>query len=632
MMPKSPAVSSVGMFRFTTNPRDHVLNGLSAGDLNGDGRPDIAIAGWALPNDPGDAANAPVRMLVLRQDKAGNFKAWSDFAGGKLTIPGTWQPFIADFNGDGRGDIGVPGFTDIPVAPVASEFFMSSGSGHHRVDYGDRISAHGANIADINRDGLMDVITAGYGSHPAGSNEKIFGERYFLSQRGGNPTAVWNTPFKVGTTAGGMSPMGSAVAAGDFDGDGIADFVIGDAFDLGRPIDTNGVLQRADILVLKGGTDGMPYGPYAAKIVPYLETHRDGLKPIDWAKNSDGIGEFSHDVRIRTADFDGDGRLDFMVLSMNFAGGTETVTSLRMYRNNGNFEFQDMTSRWLPQYDPKWQSDFSLQVMDLDGNGTTDIALSAASHMSSAGIDNARHGNALFLNDGSGRMHMAVRKEYGDWAKAFDAATRHEIDDIPRFYPVVTKGKVNFLVLRDNADRPGTNQYESVYATLKTNLDLNQDFAKAIRVNGAAGNDRLFGWAGKDTIKGNGGDDLLNGGMGNDTLWGGAGNDGFVFRRKLDKKANVDTVKDFNVTYDSILLDNAVFRKLGSGTSANPREMKASYFAIGSKAKDKSDHVIYDRKSGALYYDADGSGAKEQVKFAQVTKNLKLTHLDFVVI
>jgi len=629
---KKPTVSSVGVFRFTTNPRDHVLNGVSAGDLNGDGRPDIAIGGWAIPNDEGDAHNASTRLLVLKQDKAGNFKAWTDFAGGNATIRGTWQPLIADFNGDGRGDIAVPGFTDYPVTPVESAFYMSSGNGHQRVNYGDRISAHHANLADVNGDGLMDVITAGYGSYAAGSNAERHDERYFISQRGANPKAVWNSPFKVGNRTDGMSPMGSAVAAGDLDGDGYADYVIGDAWDHNRDIQKNGVFQRTDILVFKGGADGMPTGPYAAKIVPYLETHHAGLKPIDWAKDRDGVGEYSHDVRIEMADFDGNGLLDFLVLSMNFEGGSESVTSLRMYRNNGNFEFQDMTSKWLPHHDPKWQSDFSIQVMDLDGNGTSDIALSAPSHMSSAGIDNKRHGNAIFLNDGSGRMHLAVRKEYEAWTKEFAARTAYEVEEIPRFFPVVTKGKVDFLIMKDNAYNASTKTYESVYATLNTDIDFGPAYDKAVKVTGGAGNDRLFGWAGKDTLSGKGGDDVLSGGLGNDTLSGGAGKDGFVFRTKLDRSANVDTIRSFTVSDDTILLDNAVFRKLGPGSPAKPNILKESRFAIASKAKDKDDHVIYDRKTGALYYDADGSGSAAQTKFAQLSKGLKLSHEDFLVI
>ena len=93
-----------------------------------------------------------------------------------------------------------------------------------------------------------------------------------------------------------------------------------------------------------------------------------------------------------------------------------------------------------------------------------------------------------------------------------------------------------------------------------------------------------------------------------------------------------DTVVDFKVRDDSFLLDNAVFKKLGSGTLSNPTELNSSYFRLGDKAKDANDYLIYNKKSGVLSYDADGSGSREAVEFAQLSKNLKLTYKDFFVI
>ena len=52
----------------------------------------------------------------------------------------------------------------------------------------------------------------------------------------------------------------------------------------------------------------------------------------------------------------------------------------------------------------------------------------------------------------------------------------------------------------------------------------------------------------------------------------------------------------------------------------------------GKVAEDKEDRILYDQGTGALYYDADGSGAGKAVKFAQLKKGLALTHADFFVI
>lgn len=157
-------------------------------------------------------------------------------------------------------------------------------------------------------------------------------------------------------------------------------------------------------------------------------------------------------------------------------------------------------------------------------------------------------------------------------------------------------------------------------------------------LNGGAGNDRLIGNAGKDKLVGGLGDDFLDGGSGNDVLTGGRGRDTFVFASKLgtsssDRKVNFDIIKDFSVPDDCIYLDNAIFKKVGKGSASNPGQLKESFFTLGSKAKDKSDYIIYNKKTGVLSYDADGSGSKcKVVEFAQVKKGLALTHLDFFVI
>ncbi|MGF9759576.1 glycosyl hydrolase family 28-related protein [Microvirga sp. 0TCS3.31] len=156
-------------------------------------------------------------------------------------------------------------------------------------------------------------------------------------------------------------------------------------------------------------------------------------------------------------------------------------------------------------------------------------------------------------------------------------------------------------------------------------------------VDGGSGNDWVYGDSGNDRVYGGSGDDVVNGGAGNDRLYGGGGSDAFVFNAKLgtstsDRKVSFDTVVDFNVRSDSFLLDNAVFRKLGSGTLANPTELNQESFVSGTKARERDDYLIYNKKTGVLSYDADGSGSKEAVEFAQLSKNLKLTHKDFFII
>ncbi|WP_134494265.1 cadherin domain-containing protein [Microvirga pakistanensis] len=147
------------------------------------------------------------------------------------------------------------------------------------------------------------------------------------------------------------------------------------------------------------------------------------------------------------------------------------------------------------------------------------------------------------------------------------------------------------------------------------------------RVTGTAGNDTFKGGLGNDILTGSDGSDILYGGLGKDILSGGTGKDTFVFDTKLNKSANVDTVSGFSVKDDAIRLENAIFRKL-----TKTGVLKKDFFTIGAKAKDKNDHIVYDSKTGALSYDADGSGKGAAIKFAQLSKNLKMSAADFFVI
>jgi Ca2+-binding RTX toxin-like protein len=133
----------------------------------------------------------------------------------------------------------------------------------------------------------------------------------------------------------------------------------------------------------------------------------------------------------------------------------------------------------------------------------------------------------------------------------------------------------------------------------------------------------LSGGAGNDSLNGGDGSDTLNGGIGNDTLTGGAGNDVFQLSN-LSK----DTITDFVEGEDSIQLTQTVFSKLTVGT------LNAANFKIlGSGATDANDYVLYDSNTGALFYDADGSGGvKAAVQIALLGTHLALTNADFVVI
>ncbi len=152
-------------------------------------------------------------------------------------------------------------------------------------------------------------------------------------------------------------------------------------------------------------------------------------------------------------------------------------------------------------------------------------------------------------------------------------------------------------------------------------------------VTGSNGPDRFVGGADVDQFRGMGGDDVLTGGLGNDVLTGGAGKDVFVFDQKPNKKTNMDVITDYLVKDDSIHLENSIFKKLGKkGSPEAPAKLSKSFFAL-DKATDANDYLVYVRKTGALFYDEDGSGSKAAVQIAKLPKKLaKFSAAEFFVI
>ncbi|MGO4385964.1 M10 family metallopeptidase [Microvirga sp. 2YAF29] len=142
---------------------------------------------------------------------------------------------------------------------------------------------------------------------------------------------------------------------------------------------------------------------------------------------------------------------------------------------------------------------------------------------------------------------------------------------------------------------------------------------------GGPGGDVIIGNQGGNLLKGGGGGDKLSGLTGSDTLVGGAGKDSFVFETR-PSSGSLDRICDFSVADDTIILENAVFTKVGSAG-----KLSTSAFWVGSKAHDSTDRVVYDKGLGNLTYYADGTGTTAPVQFALLPKGLSMTAADFIV-
>ena len=147
-------------------------------------------------------------------------------------------------------------------------------------------------------------------------------------------------------------------------------------------------------------------------------------------------------------------------------------------------------------------------------------------------------------------------------------------------------------------------------------------------LTGGSAADTLTGDANANQIDGAAGNDTLNGGLGADTLMGGLGKDVFVFNSKLGA-GNIDTLVNYNVVDDTIRLENTGIFSALTKTGA----LAATAFTAGSSATTAAHRIIYTASSGALLYDADGTGSVAPVQFATLQSvSGTLTSADFVVI
>ncbi len=204
-------------------------------------------------------------------------------------------------------------------------------------------------------------------------------------------------------------------------------------------------------------------------------------------------------------------------------------------------------------------------------------------------------------------------------------ATNLKVDLRPGSWSVLSEGQLAHL---------GDGNYArgNVFNALQYQGDTRSLIENALggsgdnRMIGNTADNKLWGGSGNDTLTGAKGADVLRGGSGNDILAGGYGNDAFVFDTALNASTNVDTIKNFSVPGDTIRLEDSLFEALDLGT------LSVSAFEVGSAADDLQDRIIYNSNTGALLYDADGSGSQAAVKFAQVATDLSISNSDFVII
>jgi Ca2+-binding RTX toxin-like protein len=232
------------------------------------------------------------------------------------------------------------------------------------------------------------------------------------------------------------------------------------------------------------------------------------------------------------------------------------------------------------------------------------------------GADSLRSGNADgavdFLFGGAGDDNYWVR-EFNDFVTELPGEGRDVIELWYGFQGTYTlPANVESLALRDGDGGIGN--------TLDNEIIVIAGATRVSLLDGREGNDRIFGGnagetllggSGNDLLYGENGNDTLNGGFGADTLNGGAGNDFFVFDINFVFNASligIDTIQDFTVGTDKIVLDKTTFFTLKSNPGigfSDPSDFELVTTDVGAATSNAA--IVYNSVSDQLIYNQNGS-------------------------
>jgi hypothetical protein len=210
------------------------ISAASLGDVNGDGIDDLLIGDDAHYYFlPGSRAGIPATVLLPGYPSASSSSEGSDygygaFQGGDVNGDGYADVIVtvpdADFNvPQARVEFGGPSFS-LTVPPP------SSGPGGFTImdSTGDPLLGFAASgIGDVNGDGLNDIAVQVY-THPSGEQEQVSNYIVFGRADGVASIDVTKLDGSDGFEIAGTSVGAQISSAGDINGDGLDDILVGD--------------------------------------------------------------------------------------------------------------------------------------------------------------------------------------------------------------------------------------------------------------------------------------------------------------------------------------------------------------------------------------------------------------------
>ena len=323
----------------------------TAGDVNGDGYSDIIVGAPLFDNGQADEGRA--YLFLGSPSGLATTPAWtfeSDQAGagfGTSVAPG------GDVNGDGFGDVivGAPRYDNGQTDEGRAYVFLGSPSGLSTTpawttesnQAGAQLGTAVAPAGDVNGDGFDEVIVGA----PFFDNGQTDEGRasVFL----GSPSGLAATPAWTAESNQANAQFGTSVAtAGDVDGNGFADVIVGAfAYD-------NGQTDEGRVYAFLGTASGL-------------------ATTAAWTVESNQAGaEFGRAVA-PAGDVNGDGYSDVIVGSHLYDNGENNEGRAFLYL--GSSSGLATTAAWTAESDQA-TSDFGLSVAtagDVNGDGYADV-------------------------------------------------------------------------------------------------------------------------------------------------------------------------------------------------------------------------------------------------------------------
>ncbi|HVI06756.1 MAG TPA: FG-GAP-like repeat-containing protein [Candidatus Binatia bacterium] len=331
--------------------------GVAIGDINGDGHMDLAVSNSCSNSNNCDAGS--INIFLGNGD--GTFQAAVGYGSGGNNAAGI---VLTDINGDGKPDVLVANVVDLNgnwMDGAVASVLLGNGDGTFQtpVTYAaGNYSATSITLADVNGDGNPDILL---GSNCADNYNCLTGAVGVLLGTG-------TGAFQAGISYNSDAWATYSVAMADVNGDGKLDLLLGN--ECNNAVSCNSGVAS----VLLGNGDG---------------TFQPGV-----AYNSGGLNSLG----ITVGDVNGDGKPD-LLLANECTDNNCTVGSVSVLLGNGDGTFQPQVS-----YSSGGIYTYSIVLGDVNGDGIPDLI--AASQCSNSNCTNGEV--SVLLGNGDGTFQSAV--------------------------------------------------------------------------------------------------------------------------------------------------------------------------------------------------------------------------------